>query len=136
MPARQHAAKVGSIPILKRKIAIAAASDSKSAQGSTLVRIGASKANGNVCTDIVWRKTVWMANHIARLSTTPTTAAVMADKAALRALLPRSLSTNGAPRKIQRKQGVNVTQVASNPPKVPASIGDRAPGSRKAAMKP
>ena len=31
---------------------------------------------------------------------------------------------------------MNVTQVASRPPSVPASIGESAPGSRKAAMKP
>ena len=67
---------------------------------------------------------------------TPTTAAVIADSAPASALLPRSRSMNGAPRKIQRKQGVNVTQVASSPPSVPASIGDSVPGSRKAAMKP
>ena len=42
----------------------------------------------------------------------------------------------GAPRKIQRKQGVKVTQVASRPPSVPASSGDSVPGSRKAARKP
>ena len=43
---------------------------------------------------------------------------------------------NGAPRKIHRKQGVNVTQVASNPPNTPAVSGDSEPGSRNAAMKP
>ena len=43
---------------------------------------------------------------------------------------------NGAPRKIQRKQGMKVTQVASRPPSVPASIGGNEPGSRNAAMKP
>ena len=67
---------------------------------------------------------------------TPTTAAVIADSAPASALLPRSVSMNGAPRKIQRKHGANVTQVASRPPSVPASIGDSAPASRKAAMKP
>ncbi len=43
---------------------------------------------------------------------------------------------NGAPRKIQRKHGANVTQVASRPPSVPATIGESPPGSRNAAMKP
>ena len=51
-------------------------------------------------------------------------------------LLPRSFSMYGAPRKIQRKHGVNVTQVASRPPSVAASSGDSPPASRKAAMKP
>ena len=35
-----------------------------------------------------------------------------------KALLARSASTNGAPRKIQRKQGVKVTQVVRRPPSV------------------
>src|SRR4051794_10282272 len=48
---------------------------------------------------------------MARLSTTPTTAAVMAESAPFNALLPRNTSMKGAPRNIQRKQGVNVTQV-------------------------
>src|SRR4051794_6932690 len=43
---------------------------------------------------------------------------------------------NGAPKKIHRKQGVNVTHVARRPPSVPASIGESVPGSRNAAMKP
>ena len=117
-------------------MATAAATESASAQPSTLVRTGASNESGNARTGTVWRKTVWIANQMARFRITPTTAAVMADKAAFSALLPRSFSTNGAPRKIHRKQGVKVTQVASSPPSVPASIGDRPPGSRKAAMKP
>ena len=79
---------------------------------------------------------MWIANQIARFKITPTTAAVMAESAALSALLPRSFSTNGAPRKIQRKHGVKVTQVASRPPSVPASMGESGPGSRNAAMKP
>jgi hypothetical protein len=81
-------------------------------------------------TGTVSRNTVWIANQIARLSTTPTTAAVIADSAPLSALLPRNVSMKGAPRKIQRKQGVKVTQVASRPPSVPATIGESAPGSR------
>src|SRR5215472_14853205 len=56
---------------------------------------------------------------------TPTTAAVIAENAAFSPLLPRRFSMNGAPAKIQRKHGVNVTQVASNPPNVPATA--RAP---------
>ena len=97
---------------------------------------GASNESGNACTCTVLRKTVWMANQMARFKITPTTAAVSADSAALSALFPRSFSTNGAPRKIHRKQGVNVTHVASRPPRVPASIGERPPGSRNAAMNP
>jgi hypothetical protein len=47
---------------------------------------------------------------------TPTTAAVMVASAAESARLPRRVSTKGAPKKIQRKQGVKVTQVVSRPP--------------------
>ena len=34
------------------------------------------------------------------------------------------------------KQGTKVTQVVSTPPSAPASRGGRAPGARKAPMKP
>src|SRR5262245_57811257 len=106
MPARQHAASVWIIPILNRKMATEAATDSANAQTSTLDKTGASKESRNARMGVVCRKTVCTANQIARFKITPTTAAVMADKAALSALLPRSFSTNGAPRKIHRKQGV------------------------------
>ena len=87
-------------------------------------------------TGVVCRNSVCSANQIDRLRITPTTAAVIAVSAPASPLLPRRVSMKGAPRKIQRKQGVKVTQVASKPPSVPASIGDSVPGSRKAAMKP
>ena len=115
---------------------MAAAIESANASQSTLASRGASNANGKACTGTVSRNSEWIANQSARLSTTPTTAAVMAERAPFKALLPRSTSMNGAPRKIQRKQGVKVTQVASRPPSVPASIGESEPGSRYAAMKP
>jgi hypothetical protein len=70
-------------------------------------------------------------NQIARLRMTPATAAVIADRAPPSALLPRSCSMKGAPRKIQRKHGVNVTQVASKPPNVPANSGGSASGAGK-----
>src|SRR5262245_24146329 len=136
MPTAQHPARVGIIPTLKRNIATAAASDSASAQGSTLEIYGASKASGENRTGTTSRQTKCTANQIARLSTTPTTAAVIADSAAFRLLLLRKDSMKGAPRKIHRKHGVNVTQVASKPPQVPATIGDSVPGSRYAAIKP
>ena len=68
---------------------------------------------------------MWIANHMARLSTTPTTAAVMADMAPLRTLLPRSTSTKGAPKNIHKKHGIKVTQVVNSPPKVAAVSGER-----------
>src|SRR5262249_57838990 len=120
-PAPQQAAKVGIIPTLNRKIATAAATESASAKASTLASLGASNERGNRRTGTVSRKTVWIANQIARFKITPTTAAVIADSAALRGLLPRSFSTNGAPRKIQRKHSVNVNQDASKPTRVPGT---------------
>jgi len=80
--------------------------------------------------------TKYVAEHGKELRLDGGRLAVMGDSAALSALLPRRVSTNGAPRKIHRKHGVNVTHVASSPPSVPAIIGDRPPGSRNAAMKP
>src|SRR5262249_32359991 len=110
--------------------------DSARAHGSTVTKFGASNDNGNARTGTVSWKTVWIANQIARFKITPTTAAVIAESAALSAVLPRSFSTKGAPRQIQRKQGGTVTQGASKPRNVPASMGASEPGSRNAAMKP
>src|SRR5262245_4659200 len=126
----QHAASVGIMPTLNRKIAMAAATERVRAHASTVRKFGASNDNGNARTGTVSRNTLWIANQIERLNTTPTTAAVMAESAALIAWLPRSVAMNGAPRKIQRKQGVKVTQVASRPPSVPAIMGASGPGSR------
>lgn len=128
--------KTVSIPNLSQKIASAAASDSSSAAGSTLAKIGISKDIPKLRIGTNSRNTVWIANQIEGLRITPTTAAVIADSAPARAFVAFHEHMNGAPRKIQRKHGVNVTHVASNPPSVPASIGDNDPGSRNAAMKP
>jgi putative transposase len=54
---------------------------------------------------------------------TPTTAAVMPVSAADSAWLPRSRSTYGAPSRMNRKQGTNVTQVVSNDATTPATHG-------------
>src|SRR4051812_12552105 len=81
MLAAQHAASVGIIPTLNRKIAIAAASEMANAQPSMLAHRGASNASGPWRTGSNSRNTVWMANQTARLSTTPTTAAVIAERA-------------------------------------------------------
>jgi len=53
MPAAQHAASVAIMPALNRKIAIAAATASASAHGSTLANTSASNENGNARTGIV-----------------------------------------------------------------------------------
>src|SRR6266404_9161985 len=107
IPATEQANSVVIIPTLKRKIATIAATQSASAQGSTLVSTGLSKESPKACTGVTSRNTVCSANQIARLSTTPTTAAVMAESAPLSALLSRRTSMNGAPKNIQRKHGVN-----------------------------
>ena len=115
-PATQDEANVGIIPQLRRKIAIADAKVRLRAQGSTLDRTGASKAKGQVLIGTVSPKIVWIANQRAKFRIMPTTAAVTAESAAFSSTTLRSRSIKGAPTNIQRKQGVNVTQVASNPP--------------------
>src|SRR5258707_15765774 len=129
-PTAHEPASTVSMPMLKRKIAVAAAMARISAGKSTLDKTGMSNDSPNDRTGEVSRNTVCSANQIDRLRITPTTAAVIAVSAPASPLLPRRVSTNGAPRKIQRKQGVKVTQVASKPPSVAASIGDSVPGSR------
>src|SRR6476620_1983223 len=121
-PAAHDPASTVSMPILNRNIAVAAAIASTSAGISTLDSTGMSNDSPNERTGEVSRNTVCSANQIDRLRITPTTAAVIAVSAPASPLLPRRVSMKGAPRKIQRKQGVNVTQVASKPPSVPASI--------------
>src|SRR5262245_8597040 len=73
-----------------------------------------------------------VANTTARLAITPTTAAVMAESAPESRTLPRSRSTDGAPRKIQRKLGTNVAHAATSAPPMPATSGGSDPGSRNA----
>ena len=117
------------MPILKRKIATAAATASTSDGTSTErehrhVDRRAQPMHRHACL----ANSTCSANQTARFRITPTTAAVMAPSAAPSALLARSASTKGAPKKIQRKQGVKVTQVVSRPPSVAASSGGSAPG--------
>src|SRR5512134_3720488 len=76
------------------------------------------------------------ANTTARFATTPTTAAVIAASAAASRRLPRSRSTDGAPRKIHRKLGTKVAHAVTSAPTKPAATGSRAPGSLNAARKP
>src|SRR5262245_11215867 len=58
--------------------------------------------------------TVCSPNHTARFNTTPTTAAVTDESAALSRTFPYNFSMYGAPRKIQRKHGTNVTHVVNS----------------------
>lgn len=59
---------------------------------------------------------------------TPTTEAVIPVSAADSAVLWRSPSTWGAPRKMNRKQGMKVTQVTRSEASTPATHGSRLPG--------
>ena len=67
---------------------------------------------------------------------TPTTAAVIAERARVQSAYASQLFHIRRAEEIQRKHGANVTHVASRPPSVPARSGDNAPGCRNAAMKP
>src|SRR3979411_1266397 len=104
------------MPMLKRKIAVAAAMGRTSAGTSTLDITGISNDSPNDRTGEVSRNTVCSANQIERLRITPTPADVIAVSSPASPLLPRRVSTNGAPRKIQRKQGGQGTQGANTPP--------------------
>src|SRR3954471_735670 len=90
-PAADVAARVVTIPTLNRNMATIAAAESRSAQTFTLDNTGASKPNGPQRTGCTCPKMVWMANQIARLSTTPTTAAVMAEGPAQGAVAAQNL---------------------------------------------
>ena len=61
---------------------------------------------------------------------TPTTAAVIAVRAAESRSLALSPSTYGAPRKIQRKHGTYVTHVTRQAARTAATQGFSPPGSR------
>src|SRR4029450_2039928 len=135
-PASEQASSTEIMPILKRKIASAAASDSTSEGTSTDFSTGTSSDAPSQTTGTSSANSTCSANHTARFRITPTTAAVMAPSAALNALLDRSASTKGAPKKIQRKQGTKVTQVVKSPPSVAASSGGRPPGARQAPRNP
>src|SRR5712691_7043913 len=111
-------------------MAIAAIMDSASADGFRLLGLGASNANQKMRTGSTSKKMVRKANQIAKVNTTPSTAAVMADNVALITLLLRRISINGATRNIHKKVGTKVTQILSTAPNVPATMGDSAPGLR------
>jgi hypothetical protein len=117
-------------------MATAAAKASASAQPSTLAGTGASNASGKARTGTVWRKMLWMANQIARFQHHTYDRRRERGKGRIEARISAQFLMNGAPRKIHRKQGVNVTEVASKPPSVPASIGESSLGSRNAATDP
>src|SRR5204863_2976302 len=86
-----------------------------------------------VCTS---SNSTWMPKVTARLAIAPTTAAVTVDNDAASVRFPRSRSTYGAPRKIQRKHGANVAHVVTVAPMIPATVGDSVPGCWYAPRKP
>src|SRR5436190_14962253 len=135
-PSAAHRASTGNAPILSRKMAIMATAARTRAGRLALASTGRSKSSGPAANWRCWRNRVWKANQKARFRITPTIAAVIAASAADSALLPRSRSTKGAPRKIHRKQGTKVTQVVRMPPSVPASNGLSPVAWRNAPMKP
>ncbi len=80
------------MPMLKRKIAAAAAIAKTSAGTSRLDHTGRSKNSPNERIGEVSRNTVRRANQTDRLRITPTTAAVIAVSAPASPLLPRRVS--------------------------------------------
>src|SRR5690348_14010987 len=85
-PAAEQASRVWIIPVLKRKIAIIAATESRMAHGSKVPITGTSNEKPKPRKCHASRNQVWSANQIARLRMTPTTAAVMPASAPLRGL--------------------------------------------------
>lgn len=122
------------MPSLNRKIAIAAHAERTRARAFREGSTGTSLPLPITATVRICVQRVWIANHMARLRIIPTIAAVIAVTAGESARLPRSRST-GAPAKIHRKQGINVTQVVRIAPNVAATSGDNSVTSRKTARK-
>src|SRR3954454_11348244 len=91
-PAMEHPSRVGMTPNLNRNSESAAATARRVANGSMLVITGTSTANPYPRQDTVSWNMTWMPNQTARLRMTPTTAAVTADRAALRPRAPRNAS--------------------------------------------
>ncbi len=103
-----QAPMTGMRPTLKRCMAM------KAAMASTAMKVSKPPLEGH---------RAWVVNFTPRLRMTPTTAAVMAVSAALRRGCSPSFSMWGAPRKMKRKQGMNVTQVVMSAPTVaPATL--------------
>ena len=96
--------KTQSIFSFKRNSAMNAAMAMPKATQSSDSQTGLNIRSGPTCTSFTESKRLWRANQTAKFNTTPTTAAVIPDKAVVNALLFRQNSINGAPRKIHRKQ--------------------------------
>ena len=130
MPSPAAPPSTASIGSFSRSRATAASRLSPTAVGSTVVQSGTSNRTGPSRVSATSAKNTWIANHTPRFRTTPTTAAVIADSVASRTALPRSRSMNGAPRKIHRKQGANVTHTVRAAPAAPAVHGSSPGASR------
>ena len=91
--------------------------------GQTAVVVGAAHGIGAAVTTELRTRGA----HVVAVDQSPDVVRI-AEGAPDSALLPRIRSMNGAPRNIHRKHGMNVTQVASRPPSVPASRGASMPG--------
>src|SRR5687767_14586343 len=115
------------IPTLNFNVAINAAAPSNNAPGSSDAQTGTSSCKGPYVTASVRRKIVCTANQTDRFKITPTTAAVTHESAAFKARCRRSDSMYGAPTKLNRKLGRNVTQVVTSAPKTAANHGSSGP---------
>ncbi len=102
------------------------------AGGERLARSGIGRCINPRLTVPVRVKKVCSAKYAARLAMTPTTAALIPVSAADSAWFPRSFSTDGAPTRMNKKEGTNVAQVVIRAPSVAATHGSNSPGSRYA----
>ena len=122
-PATPQAMITGITPAFNRKSAPAAASPITSASGSSpCAGAEASHPCGqNTC----------HAKNSARLTMTPTTAAVIPESGAVNLSCPCVVSTSGPPARMNRNDGRNVKKVATQAPATPASASESGPNSAR-----
>ena len=132
----QEAARTTSIPTLKRKIAVAAAIERTSAGTSTLENTGASKANPKPCTGTICLNSVCSANQIGEVEDDADhRGGDGGERAGQRLVAAQRFDVGRAeedPEEARREGHPGREQTAERA----GDIGESAPASRKAAMKP
>ena len=113
------------VPSRNHNIRIPAKTVRPKLKRSMLDMSGSFNENFNQVTSFNFLNVTCIPNHIAKFKTTPTTAEVIPDKAADIRVFVRNLSIYGAPRKIHKKQGTNVTHNVTKEPSKPSVTGDR-----------
>lgn len=100
-----HIPMVRNMSHFQLKIISKAATVMTTAPHSTVLQTGNGMCKGPTVDSPTLLNKVCKLNQIPRFKITPTTAAVMPDKAVLSDLLPRRYSIYGAPVKMNKKEG-------------------------------